>query len=199
VWLAVGAVVLVVAVGLAVALSGSSDTETDGALVFGEVTATGAPLPTFVAGEVDPAVGVEAPSLVGQGLDGGAVAVGGGGQPTLLAFLAHWCPHCQVELPVLVELADQGAYDGMRAVAVVTGTNSEAPNYPPSAWLEREAWTGEVLVDDEAATAATAYGLAGYPYLVVLDADGAVVARVSGEVPAEQVVALLEAAGAGQR
>ncbi len=44
---------------------------------------------------------------------------------------------------------------------------------------------------------AIAYGLAGYPFLVMLDADGRVVARTSGELPAEDVVSLVEAASAG--
>ncbi len=48
----------------------------------------------------------------------------------------------------------------------------QRPNFPPADWLQDEGWSGDVLVDDESMTAATAYGLAGYPFLVMLDADG---------------------------
>ena len=187
-----------VAVGLVLAFTGGSGdddaaTPAGTAPAYGPVTVDGTPLPTFEATEGDAAAGTAAPRLEGEAPDGSTVIVGGAGdEPTLVAFLAHWCPHCQRELPLLVDLAGQGAFDGVRTVAVLTGTNSAAPNYPPVAWLEEEGWTGDVLLDDESSTAAAAYGLAGYPVLVLLDAGGDVVARTSGELPAEAVAALVD-------
>lgn len=200
--LAIGAVVLVLAVGLAIALAtGGDDTSTtNGDLAaFAPVTVQGTNLPGFTETAGDPAVGEEAPLLVGETPDGTAIEVGGtsAGEPTLIAFLAHWCPHCQAELPLLVDLEEQGAFDGVRTVAVLTGTDEAAPNFPPAAWLQDEGWAGDVLVDDEGTSAGIAYGLAGYPFMVMLDADGRVVARTSGELPAEDVVSLVEAASAG--
>lgn len=84
--------------------------------------------------------------------------------------------------------AKAGAFGDVRLVAVATGTNKQAPNYPPVAWLEREAWTGEVILDDKEASAARAYGLSGYPFLVAIDANGKVVGRTSGELPREDLV-----------
>ena len=46
----------------------------------------------------------------------------------------------------------------------------------------------------ERGTAAQAYGVAGFPFLVVVDADGTVLARTSGELGAYGIVALLERA-----
>jgi thiol-disulfide isomerase/thioredoxin len=198
--LAIGAVIVVLAVGLAIALATGSDESTDSDLAaFAPVTVQGTNLTGFTTTEGDPAVGEEAPRLVGETPEGTPVEVGGtsAGEPTLIAFLAHWCPHCQAELPLLVDLDEQGAFEGVRTVAVLTGTDEAAPNFPPAEWLQDEGWTGDVLVDDETMTAATAYGLSGYPFLVMLDADGRVVARTSGELPAEDVVALVEAASAG--
>lgn len=200
--LAIGAVVVVLAIGLAIALAtgGEEATTSDGSgdlAAFAPVTVQGTNLPGFTETEGDPAVGEEAPLLVGEAPDGTPTEVGGSGEPTLIAFLAHWCPHCQAELPVLVDLEAQGAFAGVRTVAVLTGTDEAAPNFPPAEWLQDEGWVSDVLVDDEVTTAATAYGLAGYPFLVMLDADGRVVARTSGELPAEDVVALVEAASAG--
>jgi len=198
--LAIGAVVVVLAVGLAIAIAGGGDetsTADSDLAAFAPVTVQGTNLPGFTATEGDPAVGEEAPRLLGETPEGTPVEVGGAGEPTLIAFLAHWCPHCQAELPVLVDLEDEGAFEGVRTVAVLTGTDEAAPNFPPAAWLQDEDWAGDVLVDDESMAAAQAYGLAGYPFLVMLDADGRVMARTSGELPAEDVVALVEAATAG--
>ena len=54
-------------------------------------------------------------------------------------FLAHWCPHCQAEMPRLVALAKAGKLDGVDVTGVATGTNPGYPNYPPSAWLKKAA------------------------------------------------------------
>jgi thiol-disulfide isomerase/thioredoxin len=191
--MAAGAVALVLAVGLAIALAGGSD-EADGPQrAFGPVEVVGDALPPFTATDGDPALGRPVPRLDGIALDGSGVDLAAG-EPTLVAFLAHWCPHCRAELPRLVDAAADGGFDGIRTVAVLTGSNPAAPNFPPGAWLEREGWEGDTLLDDEAASAAQAYGLAGYPFLVALDADGNVVARTSGELEPEQLTALAEAA-----
>ena len=198
--LAIGAAIVVLAVGLAIALATGGEESTDSDLAaFAPVTVQGTNLTGFTTTEGDPAVGEEAPLLVGETPEGTPIEVGGSsaGEPTLIAFRAHWCPHCQAELPVLVDLEEQGAFEGVRTVAVLTGTDEAAPNFPPADWLQDEGWGGDVLLDDETMTAATAYGLAGYPFLVMLDADGVVVARTSGELPADDVVAMVEAASVG--
>jgi thiol-disulfide isomerase/thioredoxin len=188
------AAAVVLALGLVLALTGGDDAGTDQP-AFGPMEVTGTPLPALESTEDDAASGRPAPVLEGQSPDGDPVTVGGGtGRPTLVAFLAHWCPHCRRELPLLANLAEAGAFDGVRTVAVLTGSNPSAPNYPPVAWLEREGWTGDVVLDDEAASAARAYGLAAYPLLVVLDGDGDVVARASGELPDDAVTALVDRA-----
>lgn len=197
--LAVGAVVVVLAIGLAIAVATGGDEASTGdsdLAAFAPVTVQGTNLTGFTVTEGDPAVGEESPILLGETPEGTPIEVGGtsAGEPTLIAFLAHWCPHCQAELPVLVDLEEQGAFEGIRTVALLTGTDEAAPNFPPAEWLQEEGWTGDVLLDDETMTAAQAYGLAGYPFLVMLDADGRVVARTSGELPAEDVVALVDAA-----
>jgi thiol-disulfide isomerase/thioredoxin len=195
--IAIGLLVLVAVVGIAVAVvSGSDDDPTGDGLVFGTVDVAGEPLPSFEQDGSDPAEGQAAPRLDGVAVDGTPTTVEGG-EPTILVFLAHWCPHCRAELPRIVEVADEGGFDGIRLVAVLTGTNPDAPNFPPGEWLEREGWTGDVIVDDEHATAAKAYGLTGYPFLTVVDADGAVLARTSAELPPGQLEALGELARAG--
>jgi len=178
-----GLVVVVVIIGVLIALGGAEDGEmsTD-APDFGPMAVEGTPLPELGDGGADPAVGQPAPRIEGTDPEGGSVSIGEPGEPTVVAFLAHWCPHCQKEVPVIVDLMEEGELDGVRVVGVLTGTNADAPNYPPVAWMEREGWEGELLLDDERFTAGAAYGLSGYPFVVYLDGDGKVVSRTSGAV-----------------
>jgi cytochrome c biogenesis protein CcmG, thiol:disulfide interchange protein DsbE len=192
-----GLALLVVLVGLFVALAGDDDAATraaDDAPTTGPVALEGSALPPFEGTDDDPALAGPAPLVEGTTPDGAPISIGATGEPQLLVFLAHWCPHCQAEVPVLVDLLEAGELDDVRTVGILTSTSPDRPNHPPVAWLEREGWTGEILLDDEASSAAQHYGLSSFPYLVVVDAEGQVVARAAGELPAEDVLALVDAA-----
>lgn len=142
----------------------------------------------------DPAVGTVIPKLTGESFDGSEVVVDpADGTPKVIVFLAHWCPHCQAEVPLLQDYIDQGRLpDGVEMVAVSTAVSSDRPNYPPSRWLAREGWQPAVLLDDESGSAATAFGLPGFPYFVMVDGAGRVVQRGSGEVPIEEFDAAVQ-------
>jgi thiol-disulfide isomerase/thioredoxin len=196
----IGIVVLLAVVAALASRGGDDD---DGATVTAveetrPVTVEGVPLPEFADGQ-DAAVGATAPELVGAGFDGTPVEIAADGRPKVLMFLAHWCPHCQREVPVLAQwLADNGDPEGVDLYAVATGTTPDRPNYPPSAWLEREKLTVPTLVDDATFTAAQAYGLSAYPFFVALDGDNHVIVRGTGELTVEQWEALVAlAAGSG--
>lgn len=177
---------VILAVAVVIGLSVGGETSGGEGVAFGDVTVSGAALPPLPDGGTDPALGMSAPTVRGHtGQAGTAVVGGASAQPTAVFFLAHWCPHCRAEVPRIVELAGSGAFDGVNLVAVATGSNPDAPNFPPSAWLDDEEWPGTVVYDDEAAAAATAYGVGGFPFVVYLDRDGEVVARVSGEQGAD--------------
>jgi hypothetical protein len=93
-----------------------------------------------------------------------------------------------------VALANAGGVpEGVDVVAVSTSVNASAPNYPPSAWFADVGWTFPVLVDDETGSAGRAYGLGSFPYLVLTDAEGNVVARHQGELGEEGIAAALGA------
>ena len=195
------AVVVVVAIIVAVVASGGGDDSSAKATSFEThaVTVDGTPLPSYDSTKSpDPGIGKTIPTLEGVSvLDGKPVTVKPTGKPQMVLFVAHWCPHCQAEVPRLVDLAKQGVFDGVEVTAVATGTNSAYPNYPPSAWLEGVKWPFPVLADSPQFTAATAYGLSAYPYFVLVNPDGTVAARATGEVPIDQIKADLEALKAG--
>ena len=197
VWIAASAVVAFALIAAVVATGAGEEKTAAGDAQVRPVTVTGAALPAS-GGGTDAAVGTPAPELRGASFDGTPVNVTRDGRAKLLLFAAHWCPHCQREVPRIVEhLRDPPLPDGVDLVAVSTGTAKERPNYPPSRWLDRIGWTGPVLADDAGGAAATAYGLNGYPYFVAVDRAGNVVARTSGEIGAAELDRLARLATGG--
>jgi cytochrome c biogenesis protein CcmG, thiol:disulfide interchange protein DsbE len=199
-WLILGAValVLVVAVVISVSASGSADQAKATGHETGAVTVDGTALPRYGDTGVDTAIGDTIPTLSGVSFDGSPVTVGPTGKPGVVIFVAHWCPHCQAEVPRIVKLAKSGAFKGIDVSTVATGTTPSYPNYPPSAWLKREQWPFRVMVDSTEQTAAVAYGLSAYPYFVAVDAQGKVVGRATGEIAPADIKKILAALAAGK-
>jgi thiol-disulfide isomerase/thioredoxin len=190
-WVVVG--VVLVAGAVAIAISAGGGDEAKAGEVADEVTVEGAALPALPSSGADPAVGEPAPGVEGTSPTGEAVTYQpGGGKPSVVFILAHYCPHCQTEVPRVVSLSNAGETDGVKVVAITTGTDPNLPNYPPSAWLEREGWPFPVIADTENQDAGLAFGLTGYPFIVFVDADGNVAGRLAGEVPEDALALLFE-------
>lgn len=195
-------VVVVAAAAIALALSGGGSSTSDGTTVDGvaeyqPVTVTGDALEPLGDTGVDAALGKKAPALTGARSNGSEVTIAPGstGKPTMLVFLAHWCPHCNREVPRLVEWNDKGLVpDGLRVVGITTGSRSDQANWPPSEWIQDMKWPFDVLADSETADAATAYGVDGYPFMVIIDAAGNVVKRTSGEHELSEITAMVNEA-----
>ena len=114
----------------------------------------------------------------------------------LIGFFAHWCPHCQREVPRVAQwLNENDLPNGVEVVAISTSVREGTPNYPPSEWFEAENWPTQVLVDSPEKTIAEAYGLTGFPFWVLIDGEGVVVHRSSGELTEEQFSYLVYLAG----
>ena len=160
------------------------------------VQVTGDALARFTS-EPDPAVGRPIPQVAGASFDGTPVAIEANGRAKVIVVVAHWCPHCQREVPRLSEyLRDTPLPADVEMVTVATGTSPDRPNYPPSKWLADERWPGPVLADTEEGAAAAALGVSAYPFFVAADKDGNVVARTSGELTTEQFAELIRRARA---
>jgi cytochrome c biogenesis protein CcmG/thiol:disulfide interchange protein DsbE len=203
-WLVWGFVGVVAIVAIVVALTASGgDTAKPSSHETAAVTVDGDPLPRYSpaydATGADPAVGMTIPTLRGTSvLTGKPVTIAPDGKPQAVVFVAHWCPHCQAEVPRLVALAKQGVFKGLEVSAVATGTNSGYPNYPPSAWLQSVQWPFPAMADSPDQIAAQAYGLDAYPFFVLVNKDGTVARRATGEIPVADIQANVKALVAGQ-
>ncbi|MDQ3470250.1 MAG: TlpA family protein disulfide reductase [Actinomycetota bacterium] len=164
------------------------------------VDVEGAPLAVLEDPDADDALGIIPPTLRGTDYSGNPVEIvpGSGGRPKLVVVLAHWCPHCNAEVPRLIEWRDSGEIPAtLDVVAISTAANPERPNYPPGEWLAGEDWQWPVLADDtptgdqSAPSALDAYGVSAFPFFTLLDADGRVVARRSGEIPIDELAQLV--------
>ena len=82
----------------------------------------------------------------------------------------------------------------LQVTAVSTAYNTAPDNSPASAWLKRENWPTPVMADSSDNTAANAYGLTAFPYLVVLGPDGTVKARTTGELTPDQLTSFVNKA-----
>jgi cytochrome c biogenesis protein CcmG/thiol:disulfide interchange protein DsbE len=130
-------------------------------------------------------VGKPMPQLTLPRLNDGAVrslAEAAGGQPVLVNFFASWCPPCEVEHPVLMEMAAQG-------IPIVGVAYKDAPPQT-QAFLTRlgDPFT-EHLVDRDG-RAGVEFGVTGVPETYLVAADGTILAKHAGPLTADDAAAL---------
>jgi len=140
------------------------------------------------------ATGLSIPNVDGENFAGDEVAIDrADGKAKAIVFLAHWCPHCQAEVPRVQQWIDAtGGVEGVDMYSVATSINSARGNYPPSSWLENAGWSAPIIRDDKDNSVLNAYGAGGFPYWVFVNADGTVAVRASGEMPVDQLQAIIE-------
>ncbi len=174
--------------------SGSSQFQTSGS-----VQVQGIKLPVFDDTAADSAIGMTAPGFITSDFDGISHEVTGYGLPTdtakVIGMFAHWCPHCQVELPAVSQwLAQNQLPEGVEVIAISSLVNAGRGNYPPSKWFQSVDWPTPVLIDTKSDELAEALGLAGVPYWIVLGPDNTVLDRMAGEIGTDAFAALVELA-----
>ena len=186
-----GAVILVLGLAIAIGVTLSSEPVAAG-LPEGETNVTGDLLPEF-AGENDDniALGLAAPMFSAPNENSEIVSLEKNGNAKALLFLAHWCGYCQKEVPVVQGFIDSaGVPPGVDVIAIATSIDRGRENYPPQKWLADEGWSELQLYDLEREIG-TYYGLNAFPYWVFLDKDLNVVARQTGNIPENIVLAQL--------
>lgn len=189
----------VVGLGLIVLLAASiaGEEPVDDSIAFGEVTVVGDALPFLAdANGTDPALGFTTATVSGADWNDVPSTIEPDGRPKILLFLAHWCPHCQAEVPEVQAWLDAGGLpNDVDMYSFTVLSDRLRPNWPPQTWLEDEGWTVPVIMDDEQQSAVFAYGMRGTPFYVVLDGDNRNLGRLSGQVGVaglEQMVAIAQ-------
>jgi len=154
-----------------------------------------APMPSDVQitdASTDPAYGMVGPTLIGTDFDGNELTIGPDGRAKVLYFVAHWCPHCQVEIPLVQSLIDAGNQPAeIDIYAISTAYRADSTPHPAE-WLSTEGFEPPSLRDSDASDALVAYAGSGFPFAVYLDSDNRVIGRSVGSVDGETMVALWE-------
>jgi cytochrome c biogenesis protein CcmG/thiol:disulfide interchange protein DsbE len=200
-WLIPVVVIIVIGVAAVIAIlaTSSGDDEDDGggsSSEYGVVEVDGDPLPPF---DGEASVGLLAPTVTTDSLGGERVTLGPSDNTRLVGFFAHWCPHCQAEIPRVVEWLETNELPpGVEVIAVSTSARPDEANWPASEWFVREGWPEEVLLDDQNFSFGSSYGLTSFPYWVMLDSENRVITQAGGELSTEQFEALLAMAPVNQ-
>ena len=102
----------------------------------------------------------------------------------VVAFYAHWCPHCQAEVDDLTKWLESNELPaGVDFYAVSVLEDPTRGNHPPEKWLRDKGWQHPVVADTPALSVVDAFGLQSVPYLVAVDANNEVVLRFAGNIP----------------
>lgn len=216
-WVGLGVLVVVIAVVAIAVGSSSSDSAKSGGssspsggtvvpngdLEYGSVeVSSGTKLDqapdSSTGAATDTAVGQTLPTITGQTFDGTPITIGPDGKPQLVMVVAHWCPHCNAEVPKIQQwLDDNGMPADVELVTLATANDSSRVNFPAGDWLRAKQWSVPTMLDDKQSTGAQALGVGGFPTFIVVGADGKVVFRTSGEITTDQFQQLLAAAKSG--
>lgn len=171
----------VVGLGLiSIVLAGqSTNTETDHPDLRAAPHIDGDWLPAFAG--ADQATGSLVPTVSGTDFAGKPVAIERNGIPKMLLFLAHWCSHCQAEVPEVGAWLEQNSIpDGVELISIATAMDPSRANFPASDWLESEDWPVQVVVDNAESSIYRAYGAGGFPFWAMVDSEGRLITRISG-------------------
>ena len=173
----------------AVATTAAADAAPGPTEVFGTA------LPRFEQLEDDPAVGRAPPVVVGTDLlTGEVVRITNQGRPIVIAFYAHWCPHCQNEVAALTEWLETNELPaGVDFYAVSVLEDPTRGNHPPARWLADQGWPYPVVADTPALSVVDAFGLQSVPYLVAVNAENEVVLRFAGNIGPDDLASFFTA------
>lgn len=107
--------------------------------------------------------------------------------PRVWLIWAHWCPHCQNELPAVSEWYEARAadYPDIELVTISTAIDPSRDN-PLEPYLEESQFPFPVLVDENT-TIAAQIGASAFPFWMVTDGEGTVLVRIPGAIGIETV------------
>lgn len=113
------------------------------------------------------------------------------GQAYLLNVWGSWCPACQIEHPIISELAKSGKVK-------VVGYNYKDETAAANNWLQQFGDPYELILVDESGRTALDWGIYGAPETFLIDAKSIVrwkhVGPITPEIIEQEILPLLETA-----
>lgn len=113
------------------------------------------------------------------------------GKPTVAAFFASWCPHCQRELPGFRALSEQIG-DQVHFVGVNTQDNGRGLRLARTSGIDAWPLARDVGAGD-GRDLSTSFGARGMPLTVIYGPDGSVADITRGPMSASTLLEKLEA------
>jgi thiol-disulfide isomerase/thioredoxin len=160
------------------------------------VTVGGNALPPYNSEAADTAVGLPMPQLTGEDFAGNPLAIEADGRAKLIVGLAHWCPYCNNEVPILNDWYAAGIPDGVDVIVLHVYADPARPHFPPATWVEELELTLPLIADDESRTLVRTLGIPAVPFWLLVSADGTVMERATGQVGADILDGIVEALAA---
>ncbi|MEA2023845.1 MAG: TlpA disulfide reductase family protein [Actinomycetota bacterium] len=151
-------------------------------------------LPPFEQGQPDAALGVVLGEVAGVEYYTETEMTIDPADGTARAWLvwAHWCPHCQRELPPLSEWYTENAdaYSNVELVSISSSIDPTRGN-PLEPYLDDLQLPFPTILDPDLALAEQ-FGLSAYPFWVFTGGDGTTLLRVAGYVEIEQIAEIFD-------
>lgn len=164
---------------------------------YGAAVAVGGnALPPYNSEAADTAVGLPMPQLAGTDFAGNPLAIEADGRAKLIVGLAHWCPYCNNEVPILNDWYAAGIPDGVDVVVLHVYADPARPHFPPASWVEELELALPLIADDESRTLVRTLGIPAVPFWLLVSADGTVMERATGQVGADVLDGIVEALAA---
>lgn len=111
------------------------------------------------------------------------------GQAYLLNVWGSWCPACQIEHPVITDLAKSGKVK-------VVGYNYKDETEAANKWLQQFGDPYDLILVDESGRTALDWGIYGAPETFLIDTQGIVrwkhVGPITPEIIEQEILPLLE-------
>ena len=127
--------------------------------------------------------GNQAPDFTLENLEGEKVSLNDfSGRVVLINFWATWCPPCRAEIPDIQAAYQSHQKDGLVVLGVNVGESREAVK----PFVDQVQMTYPVLLD-EARKVFKAYRVFGLPMSVIVDQEGVVRVRHTGQLTAAQL------------
>jgi thiol-disulfide isomerase/thioredoxin len=157
------------------------------------VTVSGTALPMLNDSAPDTAVGMAIPEIAGTDYHGNPLSITANGKPKLIVALAHWCPYCNAEIPILLDWYPTGVPEGIELISLSVYPNPTRQHFPPKTWLDEAGWTLPLIADDDESTVVATLGIPAVPFWLLVSADGLVMERGTGQVEASVLDGIVDA------